>query len=107
MWCIDTHINRLNCMSNTCTRLAIILSHTVSPHPPTHTHTIQTGSGKTFTMEGPPPSSSSSSIADDDLCTLAAQTRGMIPRAVEQIFDSATSLAEQGWQVTGWVNTNK
>ena len=52
-------------------------------------------------MEGPPPSSSSSSTADDDLCTLAAQTRGMIPRAVEQIFDSAISLAEQGWQVTG------
>lgn len=39
----------------------------------------QTGSGKTFTMEGRP------------------GDPGMIPRAVSQIFDSASRLAERGW----------
>lgn len=43
----------------------------------------QTGSGKTFTMEG------------DDLDDM----RGVIPRAVHQIFKSAHTLHEQGWQV--------
>ncbi|KAK3573696.1 hypothetical protein QTP86_032056 [Hemibagrus guttatus] len=44
----------------------------------------QTGSGKTFTMEG------------DDLNDM----RGVIPRAVQQIFKSAYILHEQGWQYT-------
>ena len=44
----------------------------------------QTGSGKTYTMEGPP-----SSVMD-------AQQRGMIPRAVDQIFESAAALREKG-----------
>lgn len=43
----------------------------------------QTGSGKTFTMEG----------ADMD------NMRGVIPRAVEQIFKTSNSLREQGWEV--------
>ncbi|XP_066537494.1 kinesin-like protein KIFC1 [Hoplias malabaricus] len=44
----------------------------------------QTGSGKTFTMEG----------ADMD------DMRGVIPRAVQQVFKSAKGLAEAGWQYT-------
>lgn len=44
----------------------------------------QTGSGKTFTMEGP------STNPDDEL-------RGMIPRAVEQIFQHCESLKCKGW----------
>lgn len=43
----------------------------------------QTGSGKTFTMEG------------DDM----EDMRGVIPRAVKQLFESAHMLHEQGWQV--------
>ncbi|XP_035385189.1 kinesin-like protein KIFC1 isoform X2 [Electrophorus electricus] len=43
----------------------------------------QTGSGKTFTMEGG-----------------MEEMQGVIPRAVQQIFKSAKSLAEQGWQYT-------
>ncbi|KAJ3096950.1 hypothetical protein HDU97_005425 [Phlyctochytrium planicorne] len=44
----------------------------------------QTGSGKTFTMEG--------AQSDDE------QSRGMIPRAVEQIFASVESLKAKGWE---------
>ncbi|XP_051899653.1 kinesin-like protein KIFC1 [Pristis pectinata] len=43
----------------------------------------QTGSGKTYTMEGP-----------DDL---TPETRGMIPRAVEQLFFTARKLETVGW----------
>ena len=46
----------------------------------------QTGSGKTFTMEG--------ETGGDD-----PELMGMIPRAVQQIFVSATDLKEKGWQV--------
>ncbi|ETO34132.1 hypothetical protein RFI_02962 [Reticulomyxa filosa] len=45
----------------------------------------QTGSGKTYTMEGP-------SLNYDD------NNRGMIPRAVEQIFYHAETLASKGWK---------
>ncbi|XP_077987454.1 carboxy-terminal kinesin 2-like [Glandiceps talaboti] len=44
----------------------------------------QTGSGKTYTMEGPQQPSD--------------ESRGMIPRAAEQIFDFALSLEEKGWK---------
>ncbi|KAJ8273760.1 hypothetical protein GJAV_G00105220 [Gymnothorax javanicus] len=44
----------------------------------------QTGSGKTYTMEG----------GEED------EARGMIPRAVRQVFSTARGLAEQGWQYT-------
>lgn len=44
----------------------------------------QTGSGKTYTMEGD---------AFD-------QTRGVIPRAVTQIFRAAERLGTQGWEVS-------
>ncbi|KAH6594087.1 hypothetical protein BASA61_004076 [Batrachochytrium salamandrivorans] len=49
----------------------------------------QTGSGKTFTMEGP----SHISGPDDE-------NIGMIPRAVEQIFQSANHLTAKGWVYT-------
>ncbi|KAJ3031084.1 kinesin-like nuclear fusion protein, partial [Rhizophlyctis rosea] len=52
----------------------------------------QTGSGKTFTMEGPPlPPTSSSTSPDPTL-------QGMIPRTVQQIFDTAEALKEKGWE---------
>ncbi|NXK15598.1 CTK2 protein, partial [Herpetotheres cachinnans] len=44
----------------------------------------QTGSGKTYTMEGPD--------------ALDPETRGMIPRAVRQVFQGAQELAEKGWE---------
>ncbi|XP_055521118.1 carboxy-terminal kinesin 2-like [Leucoraja erinacea] len=43
----------------------------------------QTGSGKTYTMEGP----------DELTC----DTKGMIPRAVDQIFATARRLETMGW----------
>ncbi|XP_072172005.1 carboxy-terminal kinesin 2-like [Diadema setosum] len=46
----------------------------------------QTGSGKTYTMEGPE--------------ELSEESVGMIPRAVQQIFKTAVSLEEKGWQYT-------
>lgn len=46
----------------------------------------QTGSGKTFTMQGPP------DITED--------TVGMIPRAVQQIYDVAQKLKRVGWEYT-------
>ena len=45
----------------------------------------QTGSGKTYTMEGP-----TTNINDN--------RRGMIPRAVEQIFSHAQKLKSKGWR---------
>lgn len=47
----------------------------------------QTGSGKTFTMEGP---------STDHL--ILKDNSGMIPRAVEQIFETAGALVEKGWK---------
>ncbi|XP_054663658.1 kinesin-like protein KIFC1 isoform X1 [Grus americana] len=44
----------------------------------------QTGSGKTYTMEGPE--------------AFDPETRGMIPRAVRQVFQGAQELAEKGWE---------
>ncbi|KAJ3358982.1 hypothetical protein GGF32_009847 [Allomyces javanicus] len=63
----------------------------------------QTGSGKTFTMEGAGPSPTDAALIDvDDAVALNAAAyaddhRGMIPRAVDQIFASAAALKEQGW----------
>jgi kinesin family protein C1 len=44
----------------------------------------QTGSGKTYTMEGYD-------------CRYNPENMGMIPRAVQQIFDTADSLRSKGW----------
>lgn len=51
----------------------------------------QTGSGKTFTMEGPGIDSELNNIIVDN------EKRGMIPRAVEQIFETSEQLKEKGW----------
>ncbi|ORX56905.1 C-terminal kinesin [Hesseltinella vesiculosa] len=45
----------------------------------------QTGSGKTYTMQGP---------------SQPRQQWGMIPRAVHQIYDVTTQLADRGWHYT-------
>ena len=55
---------------------------------------LKTGSGKTFTMEGP----------DDPFPTVNTEgetvdRRGMISRAVEQVFASAIQMRETGWEV--------
>lgn len=52
----------------------------------------QTGSGKTFTMEGPEDLS-----FDGYFSECNDEKRGMIPRAVEQIFATVDKLAEKGW----------
>ncbi|XP_062979629.1 kinesin-like protein KIFC1 [Elgaria multicarinata webbii] len=44
----------------------------------------QTGSGKTYTMEGPDP--------------LSPDTAGMIPRAVQQVFQASRRMEDKGWQ---------
>ena len=49
----------------------------------------QTGSGKTYTMEG--------NIHDD-------MRKGMIPRAMEQVFHTAQGLQDKGWQVKTSLN---
>jgi len=51
----------------------------------------QTGSGKTHTMEGPKLDST------DFNDTAAEENKGMIPRAIEQIFQAANSLKDKGW----------
>jgi kinesin family member C1 len=51
----------------------------------------QTGSGKTFTMEGPGLDTEDQLVVDEEL-------RGMIPRAVEQVFETAEKLREKGWE---------
>lgn len=45
----------------------------------------QTGSGKTYTMQGPE--------------IMSKETEGMIPRSIEQIFESAGDLTSLGWVV--------
>ncbi len=50
----------------------------------------QTGSGKTFTMEGP---------EERILMESEGDMKGMIPRAVDQVFASALELKEKGWEV--------
>eukprot|EP01119_Soliformovum_irregulare_P017188 TRINITY_DN5063_c0_g1_i1.p1 TRINITY_DN5063_c0_g1~~TRINITY_DN5063_c0_g1_i1.p1 ORF type:complete len:726 (+),score=253.18 TRINITY_DN5063_c0_g1_i1:33-2180(+) len=52
----------------------------------------QTGSGKTYTMEG------SGYDAELEYSTIDPETRGMIPRSVEQIFETAEKLKEKGWE---------
>ncbi|KAI8912758.1 P-loop containing nucleoside triphosphate hydrolase protein, partial [Gorgonomyces haynaldii] len=47
----------------------------------------QTGSGKTFTMEGP-----------GEMDGPNDQKQGMIPRAVQQIFQVSEKLQEKGWE---------
>jgi len=45
----------------------------------------QTGSGKTYTMMGRPD---------------APDLKGLIPRSLEQIFQTSQSLKDQGWKFT-------
>lgn len=53
-----------------------------------------TGSGKTFTMEGP------SGGADGIRAIEGSDARGIIPRVVEQIFESYEAFQEEGWDYT-------
>ncbi|KAL6071666.1 kinesin-like nuclear fusion protein [Balamuthia mandrillaris] len=53
----------------------------------------QTGSGKTFTMEGP--GMQEMGLVGEDM-----EKRGMIPRTVEQIFETTRYLQEKGWEYT-------
>ncbi|KAE8244963.1 hypothetical protein A4X13_0g6151 [Tilletia indica] len=50
----------------------------------------QTGSGKTFTLEGP------SSESYSDLSNLSADA-GMIPRAVQMLWQASEALKDKGW----------
>ncbi|CDS07022.1 hypothetical protein LRAMOSA09545 [Lichtheimia ramosa] len=45
----------------------------------------QTGSGKTYTMQGP-------------ATNVTPETAGMIPRAIEQIYDLIQELKKEGWE---------
>eukprot|EP01112_Ceratiomyxa_fruticulosa_P022827 TRINITY_DN8491_c0_g1_i1.p1 TRINITY_DN8491_c0_g1~~TRINITY_DN8491_c0_g1_i1.p1 ORF type:complete len:794 (-),score=217.02 TRINITY_DN8491_c0_g1_i1:2-2383(-) len=54
-----------------------------------------TGSGKTYTMEGPPHSLEQASLG---LSLAGDDQRGMIPRTVEQIFLSTRHLESKGWK---------
>ena len=58
----------------------------------------QTGSGKTYTMEGP------GIDTEIDMPIVDTEKRGMIPRAVEQIFQTAESLKDKGWTYEMEVN---
>lgn len=51
----------------------------------------QTGSGKTYTMVGP---------------GQGGAHAGVIPRAVQQLFESSSQLAEQGWSFEMKVTTS-
>ncbi|KAJ1849881.1 kinesin-like nuclear fusion protein [Coemansia sp. RSA 2708] len=51
----------------------------------------QTGSGKTHTMQGPDAISASE---------MDAHGLGIIPRAVKQIYENTSKLAERGWEYT-------
>ncbi|KAF0976621.1 hypothetical protein FDP41_004520 [Naegleria fowleri] len=55
----------------------------------------QTGSGKTYTMEGPPKDLISNLDPEKQ-----EELSGMIPRSVDQIFESAEKLKEKGWSFT-------
>ncbi|EKX34527.1 hypothetical protein GUITHDRAFT_158802 [Guillardia theta CCMP2712] len=50
----------------------------------------QTGSGKTYTMEGPVAAAGEAAELEEE--------RGIIPRAVEKIFEEATARKEMGWE---------
>lgn len=51
----------------------------------------QTGSGKTYTMMGKPGN---------------PEQKGLIPRSLEQIFETRQSLQPQGWKYEMQVNSN-
>lgn len=36
-----------------------------------------------------------------------SETRGVIPRAVQQIFRAAEKLGAQGWEVSAWCRTER
>ncbi|PRP79528.1 hypothetical protein PROFUN_12719 [Planoprotostelium fungivorum] len=55
----------------------------------------QTGSGKTYTMEGPGIPNSDMDLPIEEQST--KDGKGMIPRAVEQIWMSAEQLKDKGW----------
>ena len=52
----------------------------------------QTGSGKTYTMMGKPGN---------------AEEKGLIPRCLEQIFETRQSLRSQGWKYELQVSSTK
>lgn len=52
----------------------------------------QTGSGKTYTMLGP--------VKNGNMISMEEQTRGCIPRAIEQIFSTIEELKSKQWSYT-------
>jgi kinesin family protein C1 len=71
------------CLDQICKFCVLLLQSSLDGYQVTIFAYGQTGSGKTFTMEG---------------SRQSPDSHGMIPRAVEQVFETTESLRKDGWQ---------